>query len=296
MKLSERQIRRRTLMAFGALALLLLVWGSFGGRGDERMLDLVAGDPALEEAPSAGPEAVPPVAPIPEFSAPAPEKGQVQETDGVLAMLSPADTLRARNRYEAHFDSMPPGGVKMRINYLGGTLGRVFNDSNYLHIRTAEAIGIRPVTSPADAWRAGASVERLASCREYYLDNLTHSLPYLVPKAHRLLTDIGAAFRDSLQARGGGDYRIKVTSVLRTPALVRKLRRRNRNAVDTSAHLFGTTFDISYAKFICDSVTVPRTQEDLKNLLGEVVNDMRSSGRCYVKYEHKQACFHITAR
>ena len=84
--------------------------------------------------------------------------------------------------------------------------------------------------------------------------------------------------------------------MLRTPRLIRRLRRRNGNAVDTSAHLFGTTFDISYAKFICDSTRVPRTQEDLKNLLGEVVADFRARGRCYVKFERKQACFHITAR
>jgi uncharacterized protein YprB with RNaseH-like and TPR domain len=77
---------------------------------------------------------------------------------------------------------------------------------------------------------------------------------------------------------------------------VKRLRRRNGNAVDTSAHLYGTTFDISYAKFICDSPEKPRTQEDLKNLLGEVVYDMQQRGRCYVKFEHKQACFHITSR
>ena len=130
----------------------------------------------------------------------------------------------------------------------------------------------------------------------YYLDNLTHSIPYLVPRAHRLLKDIGAAFRDSLQARGGGAYRVKVTSVLRTPSLVRQLRRRNRNAVDTSAHLYGTTFDISHINFICDSLTVARTQEDLKNLLGEVIENERRNGRCYVKYERKQSCYHVTAR
>jgi uncharacterized protein YdiU (UPF0061 family) len=111
-----------------------------------------------------------------------------------------------------------------------------------------------------------------------------------------LLKDIGMAFRDSLKARGGGNYRIKVTSVLRTPALVKQLRRRNRNAVDTSAHLFGTTFDISYLKFICDSIGVPRTQEDMKNLLGEVVEQMRQQERCFVKFERKQACYHITVR
>lgn len=221
---------------------------------------------------------------------------QPLDIDEVLAVLTPADTISANNPFNQHLDSMPPGGHKMRINYLGGPLGRVFNDSNYLHINSARSIGIEPIHTLKDAWNGAPNLVPLRTCREYYIDNLTHSLPYLVPKAHRLLSDIGAAFNDSLAARGGGSYRIKVTSVLRTPKLVKSLRRRNRNAVDTSAHLFATTFDISYAKFICDSLTVPRTQEDLKNLLAEVVEAQRAKGRSYVKYERKQACFHITAR
>ena len=285
----------------GGLGALLVLWASFGTRGD---------GPEYAEAPRQEPQAVAATEPEPTSdstskpsgatqaaeagpeAAPAPEVAPTQ----LLAMLMPTDTIRARNRYETHFDSMPPGGIKMHINSVGGTLGRVFNDSNYLHIATAERIGIRPLRSLRDAWQAGSRLERISSCEAFYLDNLTHSLPFLVPKAHKLLKDIGMAFRDSLQARGGGDYRIKVTSVLRTPRLVSRLRRRNRNAVDTSAHLYGTTFDISYAKFICDSTRTPRTQEDMKNLLAEVVNDMRAHGRCYVKYERKQACFHITAR
>ncbi len=214
----------------------------------------------------------------------------------VLAILTPADTASAANPFCQRLDSMPPGGRKMRINYLGATLGRFFNDSNHLHIEAARRAGIKPIQGIREAWAGAPDLVPVRTCREYYLDNLTHSLPYLVPKARDLLRDIGAAFNDSLAARGGGSYRVKVTSVLRTRSLVKNLRRRNRNAVDTSAHLFATTFDISYAKFICDSLTVPRTQEDLKNLLAEVVEAQRARGRCYVKYERKQACFHITAR
>lgn len=287
------RIKRHTLKLMGALAAMLVLWVSFGGRGDTPQTDPADIAPMPEEALT---ENAVEAAPTAEATTPVATEPLTLEHSEVLALLSPADTIRKHNRYEAHFDSMPGGGVKMKINYLGGTLRRVFNDSNYLHINTAEQIGVRPVRSLKSAWEAGAAMERLNSCEAYYLDNLTHSLPYLVPEAHRLLTDIGTAFRDSLKARGGGDYRIKVTSVLRTPRMVRRLRRRNRNAVDTSAHLFGTTFDISYAKFICDSTRTPRTQEDLKNLLGEVVFAMRQQGRCYVKYEHKQACFHITAR
>lgn len=201
-----------------------------------------------------------------------------------------------RQPYDWKPDSMPPGGIKMKINYLGGTLGKVFNDSNYLHEQASKTLGIRRVDSPAMAWHLTRQVAKIESNADYYVDNLTYSMPYLVPEAANLLTDISRAFADSLQARGGGAYRLKVTSVLRTPSSVRKLRRRNVNAIEESSHLHGTTFDISYAQFICDNASLPRTQEDLKNLLGEVLYAMQQNGRCYVKYERKQGCFHITAR
>ena len=61
--------------------------------------------------------------------------------------------------------------------------------------------------------------------------------------------------------------------------------------------MFGTTFDISYSKFICDNPDAThRTFEDLKNMLAEVLYDLKQEGRCYVKYESKQSCFHITTR
>ena len=305
--MNERNVKRNTLYLAGAVVALLLLWVSFGGKpetesdfprltprhGEVTTEDLMERERGI--AREAGNR---------QHGAALQEVGDKADCAGcaltegsdVMAIIMPEAEMRRRNRYEAHFDSMPPGGVKMRLNPLGGTLGRVFNDSNYLHIASAEKGGIVPLSGIRSAWDAGAKLERLRSCREYYLDELTHSLPYLMPGAHRLLRDIGAAFRDSLHARGGGDYRIKVTSVLRTPRLVKRLRRRNRNAVDTSAHLYGTTFDISYAKFICDSTRVPRTQEDMKNLLGEVVYAMREQGRCYVKYERKQGCFHITCK
>ena len=206
--------------------------------------------------------------------------------------VAPADSVFMRR-----LDSMPDlNCVKLHVNPIGGSLGRVFNDSNHVQLAVAEEIGIKPIESLSDAWHLRRPVKKIYSCREYYVDNLTHSLPYLVPEAYDLLKEIGARFNDTLAARGGGSYRIKVTSVLRTGTGVRKLRRRNINAVKNSTHQFGTTFDISYAKFICDSMTVNRTQEDLKNLLAEILKGLVSEGRCYVKYERKQSCFHITAR
>lgn len=213
--------------------------------------------------------------------------------EGLAELLAPAGP----NPYDNRLDSAPDDGCqRIRIHSVG-PLRKVFNDSNHVQLQAAAQIGFRPITRDVDIMHLNRPVQRVASCEDYYVDNLTHSYPYLVPEAAKLLGDIGRAFRDSLQARGGGAYRIKVTSLLRTPATVKKLRRVNRNATGESTHSYGTTFDISYSKFVCDDASAPhRTFEDLKNLLAEVLYKLREDGRCYVKYEVKQSCFHITVR
>ncbi|MDE7376009.1 MAG: hypothetical protein K2N16_04085 [Muribaculaceae bacterium] len=202
------------------------------------------------------------------------------------------------NPWESHLEAMPDDGcVKLKINPIGGSLAKVFDDLNPLHLEAARALGVDAINSDGDAWRLRRPIVEIKSCREYFVDDLRHSYPFLVPEAAQLLADIGSAFNAELAARGGGAYRIKVTSVMRTPRTVGQLRKVNRNATSESAHQYATTFDISYGKFICDDDTQPRrTQEDLKNLLAEVLHRLRAQGRCYVKYEYKQACFHITAR
>ena len=43
----------------------------------------------------------------------------------------------------------------------------------------------------------------------------------------------------------------------------------------------------------------PRRQvrnDSLKWVLSEVLRDKREAGRCYIKHEVKQGCFHITVR
>ena len=200
------------------------------------------------------------------------------------------------NPYEAHLDSAPDADcIKLAVRNIG-PLRRVFCDSNYVHLDAAGAIGVGIINNLSDAWHLTRPLVEVRSCKEYYVEKLKHSYPYLVPEAADLLKEIGRRFNDSLQARGGGDYRIKVTSVMRTAATVKRLRRVNRNATEASAHQYATTFDISYSRFICDSINVNRTFEDLKNLLGEIIYDLREEGRCYIKFERRQSCFHITAR
>ena len=116
-----------------------------------------------------------------------------------------------------------------------------------------------------------------------------------VPRAATLLRTIAANFKDSLSSKGLPSYSIIVTSVLRTNESLKKLRRRNLNASANSAHLFGTTFDIAYARFKKSAFRETETDK-LKSVLAEVLRDLRNEKRCYVRYEYKQGCFHITVR
>lgn len=195
----------------------------------------------------------------------------------------------------ACLDEMPEPTRKIKVNYFGD-MRRFFNDSNYVHLAEAEGFGIKPLTDTRSHWKLRSRLVKVTSCEDFYIDSLVYSRPYLVPTAAGRLHEIGRRFRDSIDVRGGGDYRIKVTSLLRTPRTVKMLRRRNRNAIDSSVHQYGTTFDISYANFIADNADNPRSVDDLKGILGEVLKAMREEGKLWVKYERGQPCFHITAR
>lgn len=187
-----------------------------------------------------------------------------------------------------------PGVVRsIKVNSLG-PLARVFNDSNYLQLEAAQKLGIEPVTDLHSAYFMKRPLVKVESNQYYHIDSLRHSLPYLVPEAAALLEVIGKNFIDSLSSRGGDSYKIKVTSLLRTPETVGRLRRVNVNATDSSTHQYATTFDISYTNFYCLDQNRIINQGDLKNLLGEVLYDLRRQGKCLVKYERKTGCFHVT--
>lgn len=177
-----------------------------------------------------------------------------------------------------------------------GSRSKEFNDSNNIQLEAAKKMGIEPIVDMASTWNLSRPIRKIASCEEYYLDKLTHSYPYLVPEAEVLLREIGARFNQLLWERGKSKYRIKVTSVLRTSENIKELMKSNSNAIETSTHQYATTFDISYSRFVQDSAENPRTFADLSALLSEVMLEFKNKGRCYIKYEAKQSCFHVTVR
>ena len=176
-----------------------------------------------------------------------------------------------------------------------------FPDTNAVQLVAAQKWGVSPVKNREDAESRKRELVFVGSNPYFHVDPLYSSIPYLVPRAAVLLQDIGQAFFDSLYVKGVPMHKIIVTSVLRSQEDVAKLRRRNGNATENSCHLYGTTFDICYNRY--KTVENPEgparrqvRNDTLKWVLSEVLRDMRNQDRCYIKYEVKQGCFHMTVR
>lgn len=216
-----------------------------------------------------------------------------------LSLLDPSEVARLDEDSSAQWDhpilEMPDPNTKLRYERLSRP-NEIFNDSNFVHWEEAERIGIEPLTDTRSHLNTRRQLVKLASCEDFFVEPLTYSRPYMIPEGVVMVHEIGRRFRDTVAARGGGKYRIKVTSVLRTPENIKKLRRSNRNAIDSSVHQMATTIDITYARFAYDSSKNTHSAEDLKGVLSEILRDMRSEGKCWIKYEQKQPCFHITVR
>ena len=178
---------------------------------------------------------------------------------------------------------------------------RTFGDLNDVHMAVAKKIGVKPIQDREEAKKMSNKLVEIESGDWYQVDSLTHSIPYLVPKASALLDSIGSNFLDSLENKGLNPNQIIVTSVLRTKDDVKRLRRVNGNASANSVHVYGTTFDISYKRYFKVEDPDGRPMQDvssdtLKLVLSEVLRDLKKKNMCYIKYELKQGCFHITAR
>lgn len=187
------------------------------------------------------------------------------------------------------------------VTYPGRTIqyAEKFRDNHHKHIKAAKAIGLSaPPANRTEAERLKKQLREVHSTDNYILDSLTHSIPYLVPRAAAELDSIGAEFADILARNNLPHYRFRVTSILRTNEDIRRLQKSgNVNSITNSAHCYGTTFDIAYLHY--DKVTCSREyvpENNLKLVLGQVLLNEQRAGRIYVKYEWRQGCFHVTTR
>ena len=180
-----------------------------------------------------------------------------------------------------------------------------YKDLNKVHLKYAKANGIKGFKSTKDfnenieKYVDSDDLVKIETCDYYVVDKLTHSHPYLVPEAAKLLEDIGKRFQEKLEEQDMKKRYFQITSLLRTGESQRKLGRSNTNASSNSSHLYGTTVDITYARVY----RKPKLQEDLEiedgpaiKLLSEAIGELRKEGRLVVVTERRERCFHITVR
>ena len=137
-----------------------------------------------------------------------------------------------------------------------------FKDNNPHQIAGAKVYGIEPLEDRSCLTKkVKRKLTYIEENKYYAIDPLTHSVPYLTPDAAKLLKDIGKNFQKKLRKHKMGEYKIIVTSVYRRYKYV------NGKQADAL---------------------------QLKYLLGEVMQELRAKGRCFVRYETQQTCLHIT--
>lgn len=221
---------------------------------------------------------------------------QAEDSAAVVELTRPAmaEKPMQRSRYFKQDGSL----VKNRI-FSVPSFKNTFPDMNDVQMVAAKKNGVSPVKNREEAESRMKELVFVGTNPYFHVDRLNNSIPYLVPQASALLQDIGSAFFDSLQIKGIPLHKIIVTSVMRTKEDITKLRARNTNATENSCHLYGTTFDLCYNRYITvEDPEGPKRRavqnDTLKWILSEVLRDFRQQNRCYIKYEVKQGCFHMT--
>ena len=191
------------------------------------------------------------------------------------------------------------------IKSVGTIRVHYYKDLNRVHLKYAKANGIEGFKSNQEFktriedYIDDDKLVKIKTCDYYVVDDLTHSHPYLTPDAAELLKDIGKRFQEKLDKNDLEERYLEVTSLLRTGESQRRLSRSNVNAAENTSHLYGTTFDITYARVF----TRPKLQKSAEiadgpaiRLLSEAIGELRREGRCVVVTERKERCFHITVR
>ncbi len=130
----------------------------------------------------------------------------------------------------------------------------------------------------------------------YFVDTMYYSYSFLVPEAKQLLDTIGERFHRKLENTDLACTRFTLTSMLRTTNSIKRLRRWNRNSIKNSAHLHGTTFDVSYRSFFSSKDLSQAEIVYLGDVLGKVIFDLRREQKCYATYETWQTCYHVVCR
>lgn len=175
-------------------------------------------------------------------------------------------------------------------------------DRNDIHLMHAQRNGVVPPFKTDSSFNAQIDglvrKSRLVKVTEnnfYQLKSLTYSQPYLIPEAVDMLNEIGIRFQARLKEKKNKNYRFRITSLMRTVEMQSKLCHHNRNATKSqTAHLFGTTVDISYKDFYNTNKDTVESSYEAVQALTQTLIAMRMECKFLAVRERKQSCFHIT--
>lgn len=220
---------------------------------------------------------------------------------------APIDSAALRARIEARRDSVDEAFRPVK-RLTAREVSMLRQDVNDEQIAEARRLGQR-VSGEAEIERlrrAGRLVPLGDSTGHWVLREMQHSVPFVTPDTHRMLTQLGDRFHARLDSLGLPRFRMKITSVLRTDETQAELRRINPNASRiVSAHEFGTTVDVSHERFAVPDSTSGAESEMLEELgkehsralqaeLGRAILEFKERGALRVMMEDRQPVYHMT--
>lgn len=126
---------------------------------------------------------------------------------------------------------------------------------------------------------------QVSSGKFYSVQPLSYSKPLLLPKGHAFIEELGRRYYEKCEADSVKYIPFTISSLTRSNESVRRLMKSNSNSIKNSAHLKGKTFDVNYRAF--------NNNHTQTKIFIDVLNDLRLSGKCYVKFE-RNGCLHIT--
>lgn len=209
---------------------------------------------------------------------------------GVFATVTMLAAACASSNSTTQGETFRDDNVTMRSTYQ-------FKDMHGEQLYAAKKYGVTPIESRAKLEENQRRLKKVETTNLYLIDPLTHSAPYLTKGAKSLLKEIGKRFQKELDRQGYREHRIIVTSLFRTRRDVEALRRVNSRAGENSAHMYGTTFDLSYTRFNRIGKTGKAVSNEVMcNILGKIIYDLREEGECWAILERDQRCIHVTVR
>ena len=179
---------------------------------------------------------------------------------------------------------------------------RFLRDPNKMHIAAGKEMGLYPpyrknadFLAERDSLVECGALVYVPDSTYYVKKTAKYSYPYLTPEAFKVLNELCERFQQKLKERRQPAYSLYLTSALRTEESQKRLRRGNKNATrDTTSHLYGASFDISYWEFLRNSNRRAYSYRHIQNILTKTVSEMRNENRFLVIKENGQFCFHIT--